>query len=39
MFGFNFKKLDCTNSFLTDPGFDDLILTFEFKKKEDISSY
>lgn len=22
------------SSFLTDPGFDDLILTFEFKKKE-----
>lgn len=33
MFGFNFKKIDYRNSFLTDPGFEDLILTFEFKKK------
>lgn len=33
MFGFNLKKIDYRNSFLTDPGFEDLILTLEFKKK------
>lgn len=36
MFGFNLKKIDYIiyrNSFLTDPGFEDLILTLEFKKK------
>lgn len=33
MFGFNLKKIDYRNSLLTDPGFEDLILTLEFKKK------